>query len=93
MVGRARAKFILRVDNKLAIALSKNPVHYYRSKHIDTKYHFIMSCTEEGKALVNHVGTNGQLRYPQKTKALGRGKFVEMRQKLGVVEVNVAHQG
>ena len=29
------------VDNKSAIALMKNPVFHRRSKHIDTKYHFI----------------------------------------------------
>ncbi|KAK4258396.1 hypothetical protein QN277_007851 [Acacia crassicarpa] len=29
------------VDNKSAISLAKNPVSHNRSKHIDTKYHFI----------------------------------------------------
>lgn len=29
------------VDNKSAIALAKNPVFHERSKHIDTRYHFI----------------------------------------------------
>jgi hypothetical protein len=32
-----------------------------RSKHIDTKYHFIRECIEEGKVEVDHVGTAGQL--------------------------------
>ena len=31
----------LCVDNKSAIALSKNPVYHERSKHIDVRYHFI----------------------------------------------------
>ena len=31
----------LYVDNNLAIALMKNPVFHGRSKHIDTKLHFI----------------------------------------------------
>ncbi|KAG6436667.1 hypothetical protein SASPL_101569 [Salvia splendens] len=31
----------IHVDNKYAIALAKNPVFHERSKHIDTRYHFI----------------------------------------------------
>lgn len=29
------------VDNRSAIALAKNPVYHERSKHVDTRYHFI----------------------------------------------------
>jgi hypothetical protein len=29
------------VDNKSTIAFAKNPVHYERSKHIDTQFHFL----------------------------------------------------
>ena len=29
------------VDNKLAIAVAKNPVHHETSKHIDVQFHFI----------------------------------------------------
>lgn len=36
----------LHVDNKGAIALSKNPVNHQRSKHIDIKFHFIRSEIE-----------------------------------------------
>ncbi|KAG6389652.1 hypothetical protein SASPL_151124 [Salvia splendens] len=32
------------VDNKSAIALSKNPVFHNRSKHIDTRYPYIREC-------------------------------------------------
>ena len=32
------------VDKKLAIALSKNSISHDRSKHIDTRYHFIKEC-------------------------------------------------
>nr|GEX15469.1 putative zinc finger, CCHC-type [Tanacetum cinerariifolium] len=39
-------KVTIRVDNKSAIALMKNPVFHERSKHIDTKYHFIRECVE-----------------------------------------------
>ena len=31
-------------DNKSALALAKNPIFHDRSKHIDTRYHFIREC-------------------------------------------------
>ena len=36
------------VDNVSAISLSKNPSQHGRSKHIDTKFHFIRDCVEKG---------------------------------------------
>ena len=86
LTGRSTEKFQLYVDNKSAIALSKNPVHHDRSKHIDIKYHFIRQCLEENKLDVDHVGTDEQLA-DILTKALGKIKFVEMRAKFGVAEL------
>ena len=40
---------MLKVDNKSAISLSKIPVFHDRSKHIDTRYHFIRECVEDGE--------------------------------------------
>lgn len=76
----------LFIDNKSAIALSKNPVHHDRSKHIDIRFHFIRECIEDGKVQVEHVGTERQLA-DLLTKALGRVRFSLLRQWLGVVEV------
>ena len=47
----------LFVDNKSAIALMKNPVFHGRSKHIDTKFHFIRECVEEGPIEVDFTCT------------------------------------
>jgi hypothetical protein len=54
-------KFRLLVNNKSAIELSKNPVHHDRSKHIDTRYHYIRECVENGVVDVDHIGTDDQL--------------------------------
>jgi len=78
----------LLMDNMSAIALSKNPVHHDRSKHIDTKYHFLRECVEDGKVEVDHVGTAEQLA-DIFTKALGHVRFVELRSALGVVKVHL----
>ncbi|XP_066354523.1 secreted RxLR effector protein 161-like [Miscanthus floridulus] len=84
LMGMKEAPVKLLMDNMSTIALSRNPVHHDRSKHIDAKYHFIRECIEEGKVDVDHVGTAGQFA-DIFTKSLGRVKFVELRGALGVV--------
>ena len=84
--GGEPGKFKLLIDNKSAIALAKNPVYHDRSKHVDVKFHFIRDCIEQGKVEVDHIGTEQQLA-DILTKALGRVRFVEMRQKMGVSEI------
>nr|GEX35754.1 phenylalanine N-monooxygenase-like [Tanacetum cinerariifolium] len=48
-------KVTIKVDNKSAIALMKNPVFHGRSKHIDTKYHFITECVEREDIQVEFI--------------------------------------
>nr|GEX33399.1 putative reverse transcriptase domain-containing protein [Tanacetum cinerariifolium] len=56
VTGLERQKVIIRVDNKSAIALSKNPVFHGRSKHIYTQYHFIRECVKNGQSLQENTG-------------------------------------
>ena len=81
--------FKLFVDNKSAIALSKNPSQHRRSKHIETKFHFIRDCVEKGYVKVEYVKTESQLA-DSFTKPLGRIKFDEFRENLGVATMNEA---
>jgi hypothetical protein len=80
---------VLNIDNKSTISLCKNPVHHDRSKHIDTKYHYIRECVEESKIEVNYVCINDQLA-DILTKSLSRLKFLEMRERIGVQAVKTS---
>ncbi|KAH9697084.1 hypothetical protein KPL71_023464 [Citrus sinensis] len=48
------------VDNKSTIALSKNPVFHDRSKHIDTRYHFIRECIARKEVQIKYVKSQDQ---------------------------------
>lgn len=48
---------ILKIDNKFAIDLCKNPLFHDRSKHIDTWFHFISDCVEKKQVKVEHISS------------------------------------
>ena len=52
---------VIRVDNKSAIELSKNPVNHNRSKHIDVRFHFIRDQVKEGSVELVHVASRDQV--------------------------------
>ncbi|XP_062197279.1 secreted RxLR effector protein 161-like [Phragmites australis] len=61
LTGADPRKFQLFVDNKSALELCKNPVHHGRSKHIDTRFHFIRECVSEERMNIDHVRTEEQV--------------------------------
>nr|GEU55638.1 zinc finger, CCHC-type [Tanacetum cinerariifolium] len=79
-------KITIMVDNKSAIVLMKNPVFHERSKHIDTKYHFIRDCVEREDIQVEFI--SGEYRKADiLTKALPKIKFLTMRQLIGLKDL------
>ncbi|GJS71211.1 ribonuclease H-like domain, reverse transcriptase, RNA-dependent DNA polymerase [Tanacetum coccineum] len=80
-------KITIQVDNKSAIALMKNPVFHGRSKHIDTKYHFIRECVEREDIQVEFVSGEYQ-KANILTKALPKIKFLTMRQLIGLKDLS-----
>ncbi|KAG7599886.1 Zinc finger CCHC-type [Arabidopsis suecica] len=79
-------RVLILIDNKSAIALTKNPVFHGRSKHIHKKYHFIRECVQNELVEVEHIPGEEQ-KADILTKALGRIKFKEMRELVGVYDV------
>jgi hypothetical protein len=76
----------LYIDNQSAIQLIKNPVYHERSKHIDTRFHYIRECVEDGKVAVEHIGTTNQLA-DILTKPLGRTRFQDLRARIGIIDI------
>ena len=76
----------LLIDNQSAIQLCKNPVFHGRSKHIETRFHFIRENVESGKVAVRHVKTDNQLADIM-TKPIGRVRFQQLRLKIGIVNI------
>ncbi|CAJ2653926.1 unnamed protein product [Trifolium pratense] len=75
----------LNIDNKSAISLAKNPIAHGRSKHIETKYHFLRDQVSKGKLNVMHCRTEIQIA-DILTKPLRADRFKELRSMLGVVK-------
>jgi len=71
------------VDNKSAQALAKNPVFHDRSKHIDTRYHFIRECISRKEVELKYVKTQDQVA-DIFTKPLKFEDFQRLRAKIGV---------
>jgi hypothetical protein len=77
----------LRVNNKSALALTKNLVFYERSKHIRVRYHFIRDCLEEGNFKACYINIKDQLA-DLLTKPLRRIKFLELCSRIGMVQLS-----
>ena len=91
MLNQDTAPALIFIDNKSVISLCKNPVLHDRSKHIDLRYHFIRDCVEKGTVIVEFIKT-GEQKADILTKALGRVRFQELRDKLRIVDVKPLRQ-
>lgn len=58
-----------------------------RSKHIDTRYHFIRKCVERGQIVVKRVCTNEQ-KADLLTKPLAAGKLAVTKHLIGARDVS-----
>jgi hypothetical protein len=87
LLGRDTGAVELRVDNKSALALVKNPVFHERSKHIRVRYHFIRGYLKEGSFNARYINIKDQLA-DLLTKLLGRIKFHELCSRIGLIQLS-----
>ena len=73
----------IRVDNKSAIELAKNPVHHERSKHIDVRFYFIREHVKNGDMEMTHVASRDQV-MDIFTKLLPEELFEKFKKLLGM---------
>ncbi|GJV48739.1 retrovirus-related pol polyprotein from transposon TNT 1-94 [Tanacetum coccineum] len=71
------------VDIKSTIDLTKNPVYHDRSKHINTRYHFIQECITRKDIREIHTSSKDQVA-DIFTKPLNEQDFSRQRMMLGV---------
>ena len=75
-------------DNSSVIALSKNSVFHKRTKHIDTKFHFIRELVNNGEIVWKHCRTEDQLADIWK-KPLAKKGFDHFRKCLGMQQLKL----
>jgi hypothetical protein len=54
--------------------------------HIDIRYYFVRQCVDKGNSDINPMSTQNKLANIM-TKALGKVRFIELWQQLGVIDV------
>ena len=76
----------LKIDNKSTISLAKNPVSHGRSKHIDTRFHFIREQVTNEMIELHYCPTELQLA-DSFTKAVKLDRFEFLRKNLSVFNI------
>jgi hypothetical protein len=84
LFGQELEPTMIHYDNQICIKLSENPVFHDRSKHIEIIYHLILDRIHKGTMKLQYISTNEQVAVIM-TKPLEKGKFVFLRDRLGVV--------
>ena len=75
----------LKLDNRSVINLAKNPITHGRSKHIETRFHFIREHVTKGMIEVMYCPAEVQLA-DGFTKVLKLDIFAYLRERLGLIE-------
>lgn len=75
----------LMIDNTSTISLAKNSVLHGKSKHINTKFHFLCNQVQNGVFEVVRISTQEQLE-DVLTKAIKTVHFINLRDEIGVID-------
>lgn len=83
---------VIYCDNKSGIRLAENLLFHDKSKHIDIKYHYIWDMVQRGAVMLHHIVTDDQI-VDILTKPLPKGKFLNFREQLGLMDVTLPGSG
>src|SRR5215471_1283032 len=78
-----QAPTTLFCDNQGAITISKDPAFHMRTKHIDTRFHFVRETITQGYLNIPYISTNDMIA-DIFTKSLNRVKLERFRTLLGL---------
>ena len=73
----------LHLDNQSSIAVTKNPEHHGRMKHLDLRHYWLRDTVKAGLIDIKYLPTK-QMPADIMTKALSKASVEEMRQMLGL---------
>jgi hypothetical protein len=80
LFGQMLDPTLIDCDNQSCVKLSENPVSHARSKHVETKYHYIRDMVQRKPILVQYLPTDEQIANVL-TKPLAKSKFVYFHDK------------
>ena len=83
--GIKRDHIPIKCDNTSAINLSKNPIQYSKTKHIDIRHHFLCDHVQNGDISLEFVDTNNQL-VDIFTKPLNEERLNFIKHDLGMID-------
>eukprot|EP00253_Pinus_taeda_P002350 PITA_02350 len=81
----SKHKSVTLNSSESCIKLSENPVFHDRSKHIDIRCHFVRDCVQRGVVQLSYTPTGEQVS-DILTKALGKSKFDNFKEKMGMIK-------
>jgi hypothetical protein len=83
--GYKLSKVPILCDNESAIRMAYNPVEHSRTKHIDTRHHFLRDHQQKGDIEIAYVNTKNQL-VDTYIKPLDEKTFSKLRNELNILD-------
>ena len=91
-IGIKNVKKVMNCDNTGAIFLAKNMAVGQRTKHIDTRCHYLRELVEKNELIINYVNTKDNLA-DLLTKNLGTGSFERLREVIVTGDLEALKEG
>ena len=85
LFGQIPKPTMIHCDNHSCVQMSVNPIFHDKSKHIESRYHFIRDIMQKGVVELQHISTDDQIA-DIFIEPLPRMKLKYFRGRLGVEE-------